>query len=173
MIKDLLNQIKGIPSKLVNIVTGLRAQGYLSISLVYPDKTVPLFEGKKNLVVHGGKLQMLRTLYQGGVGSPIATLRVGNGGTIDPNGRFPKTPTDALSALYSEVQTIPVTYTVDEAYPSVTYIADVGPDLCNDLLISEAGLFFQDGSMFNIKTFPGIPKTLDFSIHFEWVIKVN
>lgn len=172
MLKSFLSSIKNAAGRVFRLIGGVQTQGILSISLVYPDRTVPVLH-KENLVVRGGKLRMLRTLYQGGVGEPITTLRVGNGGTIDPNGQFPKTVTNEQATLFNQVETIPVTYTLDESYPSVTYIADVGPDLCNDLLISEAGLFFGNGEMFNIKTFPGIPKTLDFSIHFEWTIRVN
>lgn len=172
MLKSLLSTIKSSATRAFRLFAGVHAQGILSISLVYPDRIVPVLN-KENLVVRSGKLRMLRTLYQGGTGAPISTLRVGNGGTIDPNGQFPKSVTNDQSTLFSQVESIPVTYTVDENYPSITYIADVGPDLCNNLLISEAGLFFGDGSMFNIKTFPGIPKTLDFSIHFEWTVRIN
>lgn len=172
MLTSFFSNIKNAVGRAFRIRSGVHAQGVLSISLVYPDRTVPVLD-KENLVVRGGKLRMLRTLYQGGVGAPISTLRVGNGGTIDPNGQFPKSVTNDQASLFNQVETIPVTYTVDENYPSVTYIADIGPDLCNSLLISEAGLFFGDGEMFNIKTFPGIPKTLDFSIHFEWTIRIN
>lgn len=175
MIPSIVSDIKNAASRIgraVKAMVGIAAEGDLRVSLVYPDRTELLFE-KRNLVVRAGKLRLLRSLYQGDGGTPIATLRVGNGGTIDPNGQFPKSVTVAQNTLFNELQTVPVTYTVDEDYPMVTYIADIGPDLCNNVLISEAGLFFGNGDMFNIKTFPGIPKTLDFSIHFEWSIRIN
>ena len=172
MIPSFLSKIKNAAGRALRVGSGIDAQGVLSVSLVYPDRVVPVLE-KENLVVRGGKLRLLRTLYQGDAVTPITTLRVGNGGTIDPNGQFPKTVTNDQSSLFSQVESVNVTYTVDEDYPSVTYIADIGPDLCNNILISEAGLFFGDGEMFNIKTFPGIPKTLDFSVHFEWTIRIN
>lgn len=146
--------------------------GSLKISLIYADKEVEVLN-EKNLVVLGGKLRLLQALYLGDSATPISTLRVGSGGTIDPAGKFPKTVDQSLDSLYSEVQSVDVTYSLDETYPSVIYLADVAPELCNSVLLSEAGLFFGDDTMFNIKTFPGIPKTLDFSIHFEWVIRVN
>lgn len=169
---DFLKKLKALASNAVRFRTKGEVQGTLSVSLVYSDKVVPVFS-RDNLVVKTGKLRLLRTLYQGDASAPIATLRVGNGGTIDPNGQFPKAVTVGQTTLFNQVQSVPVTYTVDEDVPTVTYIADIGPDLCNNILISEAGLFFGDNVMFNIKTFPGIPKTLDFSIHFEWTIRIN
>lgn len=175
MIPSFINKIKNMATgaaKAIRMSSGMDAQGILSISLVYSDRTVKVME-KENLVVRGGKLRLLRALYQGDASSPIATLRVGNGGTIDPNGQFPKTVGNDQAGLFNQVESVGVSYNVNEERPYVTYIADIGPDLCNNLLISEAGLFFGDGEMFNIKTFPGIPKSLDFSIHFEWTIRIN
>lgn len=167
-IKRKLSQVEG----LVKMTSSNDVVGDLRISLVYPSKTVEVL-AKKNLVVTGGKLRLLQALYMGVSAQPLDTLRVGSGGTIDPAGRFPKTVSVTQESLFSEVQRVPLTYSIDETYPSITYLADIDPELCNNTLISEAGLFFGDDVMFNIKTFPGIPKTSDFSIHFEWTIRVN
>lgn len=172
MFKSAVSRFKSAVSGAVRIATSAGVQGTLSISLVYPDRVVHVLK-KDNLVVLGGKMRLLQALYLGDAASPISTLRVGNGGTIDPEGQFPKRVNQSLTRLFNEVQSIPVTYSLDVTHPSITYIADIDPELCNSVLLSEAGLFFGNGEMFNIKTFPGIPKTLDFSIHFEWVVKIN
>lgn len=156
----------------VSLFCGARPVGHLKVSLVYPNRQETVID-EENVITLQGKLRLLRTLYLGQANPTISTLRVGSGGTIDPEGRFPRPATADLTALFNQVQSIPVTYSLDETYPSVTYIADIDPTLCNGLLISEAGLFFGDNVMFNIKTFPGVPKTVDFSIHFEWTIRIS
>lgn len=148
------------------------AVGLLTVSLVYADHT-KIVVAEENVITLQGKLRMLETLYLGGSNPVITTLRVGSGGTIDPEGRFPKPANSSLTSLFNQIQSVPVAYSIDNTYPSVTYIADIDPTLCNGSLISEAGLFFADNLMFNIKTFPGIPKTVDFSVHFEWTIRIS
>ena len=161
-----------LPQPKVAIGHNAIASGHLRISIIRGEVEDVVLD-EKNVLTLQGKTRLLRTLYTGESNPVISQIRVGNGGTIDPEGRFPKPVTQDLSNLFNTVQSIPVTYTLDEDYPSVTYLADVDPTLCNGLLISEAGLFFGDDMMFNIKTFPGIPKTVDFSIHFEWTIRVS
>ena len=148
------------------------ASGHLRVSLVYPDKEVTLVD-ELNVLTLQGKTRLLETLYVGGSNPVITSLRVGNGGTVDPEGRFPKPVDSSLTGLFNQIASVPVTYSIDASYPSITYIADIDPTLCNGSLISEAGLFFADDMMFNIKAFPGIPKTVDFSVHFEWTIRIS
>jgi hypothetical protein len=172
MIKSLIEKVKRSLEGSASLTSKTSVSGHLRVSLVYSDREEVILD-EKNLITLLGKRRLLETLYVGASNPVISTLRVGTGGTIDPEGKFPKAVTSDLTALYNQVQSIPVIYTLDQSYPSVTYIADVDPTLCNGQLISEAGLFFSDGMMFNIKTFPAIPKTVDFSIHFEWTIRIS
>ena len=155
-----------------SVLSDAKAVGHLRVSLIYPDKEEVLVD-EKNVITLLGKTRLLETLYLGVSNPVISTLRVGSGGTIDPEGRFPRPATADLTALFNQIQSVSTIYTLDPTYPSVTYIADIDPTLCNGSLVSEAGLFFADDVMFNIKTFPGIPKTVDFSIHFEWTIRIS
>lgn len=154
------------------ISSGLNTEGFLRISLVRADGSTEVFS-EENLIVALGRRRVLSSLYANPYSTgPIASLRVGVGGCIDPEGKFPKVPTLAQTALYSQVLSLPVSYTVSDAGDSVTFVADVDQSQCNSLRVSEAGLFYADNGMFNIKTFPGIPKSEEFGIHFEWTIRV-
>lgn len=146
------------------------ASGRIKIELRYADKTVPYYE-EDNLIVLVPRQNLLAMLYlPGRTSDPITTLQVGTGGAIDPAGAFPRPVTKSISALFNSTITLPVTYTVDNTAPTVTFIADVAESQGNGTLIDEAGLFTAAGTMFNIKTFPGIPKTSQFSIHIQWMI---
>lgn len=57
------------------------------------------------------------------------------------------------------------------AFKSVTYSFSISSSQLNGYNISEVGLFRESGGMFNIKTFPSIPKSSAFSIQFLWTIK--
>lgn len=57
------------------------------------------------------------------------------------------------------------------AFKSVTYSFNISSSQLNGYNISEVGLFRESGNMFNIKTFPSIPKSSAFSIQFLWTIK--
>lgn len=154
----------------MKLTSKLGLNGRIKIDLVYADKVVNYYE-EDNLIVLIPRQNLLSMLYlTGRTSDPISTLQVGTGGAIDPVAAFPKQVTKNLSSLYTSVLSLPVTYTVDNTQPTVTFIADVAESSCNGLLIDEAGLFTVGGVMFNIKTFPGIPKTSQFSIHIEWTI---
>lgn len=159
-----------------NVVISSNAgpEGFLTVSKVYLDGSKELvFEEKKNVITLPSKLQMLASVYSTSLTpDPVSTLQVGIGGTIDPAGLYPKPVTSALTSLFSSNFTINTTYSLNTAVPSITYLADLPPAWGNGNLINEAGLFRTSGAMFNIKTFPGIPKTSEFSIHFEWTIKM-
>lgn len=155
-----------------SIHTKAGAVGTLKVELVYPDKRETWFE-EENLIVLAGKNQLLSPLYISGLTSdPISALRAGNGGTVDPQGLFPKQVDGTMTHLFSEIITVATTYTFDVTKPSVTFLADITESQCNGSLINEAALYTTSGNMFNIKTFGGIPKTSSFSIHFEWTITV-
>jgi hypothetical protein len=144
----------------------------LKISLKYPDGSKEVFS-EENLIVALGRERVLSSLYANPYDKgPLTSLRVGVGGCIDPEGKFPKVPTLDQASLYSQVLTLPVSYAVSASKDSVTFVADVDQSQCNNLRVSEAGLFYSDNGMFNIKTFPGIPKSEEFGIHFEWTIRI-
>lgn len=130
-------------------------------------------KGVLNKIVKIGKQSMLAGLYTtSSTVNPIASLRLGTGGCVDPEGKYPKVVDDTLTNLYTYALTLPVIHTVDSTVPSVTFIADLDTALGNGVNINEMGMFLQSGEMFNIKTFPSIPKTDAFSLHVEWTIKL-
>jgi hypothetical protein len=144
--------------------------GQLRIDLVYKDKVVPYYD-KPNLITLAARQTVLSMLYMTGrTSDPISTLQVGTGGTIDPQGLFPKPVTKSLTALYNSVYTTAASYTANTSLPTITFIADIPDTALVGSQINEAGLFTVAGNMFNIKTFPSIPKTGDFGIHIEWTI---
>lgn len=148
--------------------------GTPKIWLHYNDGTKVLHFEERNLITLSAKQVLLSGLYLPGVVSdPITKLWVGTGGTIDPLGQFPKPLPVNPSNLFEPLLSVDTGYTVDNAMPSVTYIADIDSGSAVGKLITEAGLFKASGLMFNIKTFPGIPKTSEFSIHFEWTIEMT
>lgn len=148
-------------------------EGILLAQKVFPDGSKEIVFEEENLIMLPSKQYMLSTCYlSSGTFDPVNTLRVGTGGTVDPKGLYPKSVTQTLNTLFNPLLSVPVSYTVNHAIPSVTFIADLDQGMGNDQLITEAGLFREQGSMFNIKTFPGIPKTSEFSLHFEWTIKI-
>lgn len=147
-------------------------KGRLKIYLRYKDREEVVVD-EDNLIVYGGRQLVLTPLYLPNRQSdPISTLRVGTGGTIDSGGVFPKTPGQGQSSLYNQTLSTPVTYSYDSTRPSVTFLADIPETSANGSLINEAAMFTASGTMFNIKTFGGIPKTSAFSIHFEWTVAV-
>jgi hypothetical protein len=149
-------------------------EGVLAAYKIYEDGTkVKCFE-EKNIITLSAKQRMLGIIYQSTpiVIDPITTLHVGTGGSIDPLGFYPKLPSQNMTALYTDLLTVNVSYTADTTVPSVTFIADIDQGTGNGSLITEAALYTSLGNMFNIKTFPGIPKTSEFSLHLEWTIKL-
>lgn len=150
----------------------LQPVGILAAFAVYGDgRTKKLFE-EENLIVTAAKQFLLSGLYLGGIVSdPITQFRVGTGGAIDPQGLYPKQEDPTQTGLITQVYSIATTYVVGTTDVSVTYLADVDQSSANGSLITEAGLFKSSGLIFNIKNFPAIPKTSEFSIHFEWTIK--
>lgn len=148
--------------------------GHLVVTRRFPDGTTEVALDEENIITYGGKLLVLRALYSSSLASnPISALHVGTGGTIDPQGFYPKTPTTDLTTLYFDIFSVPTAYNiVNSSIPSVTFLASIDETQCNGTLLTEAGLFTVDGTMFNIKTFTGIPKTSSFAIDFSWTISV-
>lgn len=68
---------------------------------------------------------------------------LGTGGTIDPEGKFPKPVTKTLTTLFNEVSSSSIGFTADLAYPSITFVSEISNESNNGVLISEAGLFFE------------------------------
>lgn len=163
-----------LPPSLKKVDTTELLEGVLLAQKVYLDGRVETCFNNSNLITLATKQKMLATIYQQATFTtdPITYLRVGLGGTIDPNGFYPKTPSQNLTALYQDLLGVAVSYTLDATIPSVKFIADLDTSTGNGNLITEAGLYTSAGTLFNIKTFPGIPKTSEFGLHFEWTIKL-
>ena len=156
----------------MNLNEPLTMEGEFNVFLNYGNGN-ELFFSKKNLIVITAKQFILSTLYNSGVLSdPITTLKVGTQGCIDPEGLYPKVEDPNQSSLYSTLLSIPVSNIPDVPNVMVKFLADVDNSQGNGFQINEAGLFKQSGLMFNVKNHPGIPKTSEFSIHYEWNIKI-
>ncbi len=149
-------------------------EGELLAQKVYPDGKVETLFHYKNLIMLESKRRLLAVAYApSGNWDPINSLHVGIGGTLDPLGVFPKAVNHSMSTLYADILSIPTHYEVNDAIPSVTFITDLDQGMGNGQKITEAGLFTNSGKMFNIKCFPGIDKTSEFNLHFEWTIKIS
>ena len=168
----MLNLFKTIAKKLA-FKTSTPLKGTLTVERIYPDgHTETAFE-KKNLIVLTAKQNLLSMLYIANqLSDPIISLQIGTGGCIDPQGMFPKPISQAMTSLFTPLLTVPTSYTINNADPSVTYLATVDQSTANGSLITESGLYTAAGHLFNILTFPGINKTSEFSIQFSWQIEL-
>lgn len=147
--------------------------GHLRVFKTYQDGSKVLHFEDDNVITLPSKQVILSSVYASSLTpDPVSTLKVGIGGTIDPEGLYPRPVTQNLTGLYNVLTTLTTTHTIDSTVPSVTYLADLDNSTGAGQKISEAGLFKSSGLMFNIKTFPAIPKTSEFGVHFEWVIKI-
>lgn len=155
----------------MNLFEKLPLDGRLSIYKVVGEVKKLIFE-ETNLITLVAKQDILATLITPAITSdPINKLWVGTGGTIDPQGLFPKLEDPNQTNLITPLLFVLTTFTQDNLIPSVTFIADLDTGTGNGTLISEAGLFRTAGHIFNIKNFPAVPKTSDFGLHFSWTIK--
>lgn len=173
----ILQKVRGFYSSTLSTIRALfkvyAIDGILSASKVFSDGRVEPIFVEQNLIVLSAKQYMLSSIYNAGFTlNVINRLQVGTGGTVDPEGLYPKSVSQSLTTLFTPLLSVNTYTTTDSTVPSVTFIADINQSTGNGSLITEAGLLFANNSLFNIKTFPGIPKTADFSIHFEWTIKV-
>jgi len=145
-------------------------EGTLKIWKNFSGLLVPEYSAE-NLIVLVPRQKLLSMIYlDNQVSDPIDTLQVGTGGSIDPEALYPKPVDKSMGQLYNSILSVPTSYSVDNTLPSATFIADIAESQGVNQLINEAGLFTVAGTMFNIKTFPGIPKTSEFGIHIEWTI---
>jgi hypothetical protein len=169
--KDLINRFAKRLLKMVNLIP---LEGVLRVEKWYPDGRKELAFEKKNLIVLTAKQVLLSSLYVANqLSDPITSLHIGTGGCIDPQGLFPKPISQAMTSLFTPLLSVPTSFTINNAAPSVTFIADVDQGTANGALITEAALYKTSGTMFNIKVFPGIPKTAEFSVHYEWTIQMS
>jgi len=157
----------------MKFTSNISLSGVLSISKIYSDGKKETVFTEENLITLIAKQRVLASVYQSTlVADPVIQLKVGIGGTVDPGGLYPKNLLPTIQDLFTPLMTVTTSYVEDLTVPSVTFIADLDQGSGNNQLITEAGLFKQSGLIFNIKTFPGIPKTSEFSLHFEWTIKI-
>lgn len=158
----------------MKIQSKVAMKGDLVITKRYADGKTEIHLDESNLIVFGGKNALLQALYSPTfVPNPISTLHVGTAGTIDPAGLYPKIPSSDLTSLYADIFNVPTSYSiVSSSVPSVTFLASISESQCNGTLLTEAGLFMLDTTMFNIKTYTGIPKTSSFAVDFSWTITV-
>jgi len=151
----------------------LEPQGYLTITLKYNDGREVVHFNDKNLITNTGRMAILNAL----VGlpnsfDPISQLRAGSGGCIDPAGKVPREEDPKATGLIAPFLAVSVSYTLDNTNIMATILADIDQSTANSQSINEIGLFTKSGRMFNVKNFPYIPKTSEFSVHVEWRIKV-
>src|SRR6202012_2719480 len=117
------------------------------------------------------------SLYTSSLNDCINYAKVGTGGSTNPppggDGSLLKTPTVTLIDLYNPLTRVGITkVSQDLTVPSITLINNLDNSQGNRYFINEAGFFSGNGTMFNIKVFPGIQKTWNFSVNFQWTISI-
>jgi hypothetical protein len=146
--------------------------GFLKIFKVPNGGQKYLVFEEQNLITNASKQLLLQSIYLPDIVSdPISNLQVGVGGTIDPDGLYPKLEDPLQTSLTIPILAVPVIAVPDLPNLLVTFVADLDQSQGNGSLITEVGMFKESGNIFNIKNHPGIPKTAEFSIHYEWTIK--
>lgn len=154
---------------MMNFSENINVIGHLSIYKGWSDGRKELVFEEKNLIVNESKAFILSGIYLAGVVSdPIVALRAGDGGAIDPQALYPKPEDPEQTDLIQPVITVPTLYVLSADEISVTFLADIDQSQANGTLFSEAGLITTAGKLWNVKNHPGIPKTSEFSIHYEW-----
>lgn len=147
-------------------------EGELGIWKTFSDGTKEEIFYKKNLIIRLAKLHLLSAIYDPAfVQDRVTTFKLGTGGSIDPEGRFPKPENAEQLDLISPQISVSTSYVEYPLDVKVTYLADLDQSEGNGLMINEAGLFKESGKIFNVKNFPAVPKTSEFGLHFEWSIK--
>lgn len=157
----------------------LPISGHLTIQKVFPGGNRVTVFSEENLITLASRQAVLALLYTFPVATPdpVRYLKVGTGGTVDPEGLFPKQENELWTNLNTPITSIgavgllTTTFSYDPTIPQVTFLVDLDTATANGNLISEAGLFTNSQAMFNVKCFPGIPKTTEFALHFAWIIK--
>lgn len=152
-------------------------KGRVAIFKDYGEGRTELHFEDDNLIVFGGKQIALLSLYTQSLNDSLTYAKVGTGGSTNPppggDGSLLKTPITTLTDLYSPLTHVGITkISQDLTVPSITLIANLDNSQGNGSFINEAGFFSGNGQMFNIKVFPGIQKTWNFSVNFQWTISV-
>lgn len=149
-------------------------EGEIQAWKVFPNGEKELVFCRKNLITKEARLAVLASLWdQEFRADRVTTFKLGLGGTIDPDGRFPRAEDPLQTDLVNPVISVKTSYVVDSENVKVTFLADLSPAEGNGLKITEAGLFKVSGKIFNVKNFPAVPKSSEFGLHFEWSIRVN
>ena len=126
---------------------------------------------KKNIIVQEANYAYLLGLYEAYTTSPITTLQLGTGGTLDAAGLIPIIPEASQEQLNNYLLTLPTSAPAPvSSDTSITFSANLLTTQGNGAGISEGALFTASGVMFNYLTFPAIQKTPSFGINFQWTI---
>ena len=149
-------------------------RGVLKAQKRYSDGTIENIFEEKNLITKQAKIDYLKYLYTPVLMSdPISNFKLGTGGALDPLGKFPKEPLSTQLDLNAPLPfTVATTAVPVAGEAGVTFLMDLDESLGNGQLITEAGLFFSSGRIFNVKNFPAIEKSPEFAIHFEWEVRI-
>lgn len=158
--------------------------GVLSITKITSEGESSVFTGTiphpfpgLNLIVNSAKQRLLSMVWNPVVvADPVTHLRIGVGGTSDPQGLYVQQESVTQTSLNSPIPSlsnVSVAYSVSSDGLSVTFNATIDQSTGNGYVLSEAGLFTTSGAMFNVKNHPGIQKTADFSLQYSWTIKLS
>lgn len=164
----------------------LLAKGELAIFAGWKDGSRTLIHKDCNLIVNAAKTAILTSLYTSGIPSrAINTLRVGTGGTIDPEGLYVKPTLGTQTSLNSQAELsagvpyeFPLTAIPDMANNNVVFVTDITYGVGVGLRLTEAALYcgrvsdFTPPTIFSVKNHPGIIKSAEFSLHYEWKIRM-
>lgn len=133
---------------------------------------VEVVRHEENLITKASKAYLLLGVYQTGIVSdPVQTLKIGTGGCIDPDGKFPKKEDPLQTDLSNPILTLPAIPVPSTTEVAVTFLADVDQTQANGQRINEAGLFKSLGGIFNVKNHPAVTKAPEFSLHYSWTIR--
>lgn len=149
----------------------IKLQGVLEIYKDYGDRKVLAFK-EENLITIASKLLILGGVYSVVTSDPVNRVRFGTGGCVDPAGQIPKAENPNATDLVTPVFTLTVTNVVNSSVPSVVFSATVDTGTGNSNALTEAGLITVAGNLFNVKNFPQIYKTSEFSLIIQWTIKI-
>lgn len=145
--------------------------GRVKVIKRYPTWDEIAFEDDNLIVINGRRLFINQLYYTVGNGNPITFAKFGTGGALDSEGVFLKTPTPDMTDLYTPAFDAPVVKVSENlAIPSITLTGSLDNSTANGTYFNEAGFFAANGTMFNIKTFPRVLKTVNFSLNVTWEI---
>lgn len=168
------------------ILDTLSLKGELAIFSKGLDGRKTLLHRDPNLIVDAAKIAILTSLYTSGIPSrAINTLRVGTGGTIDPEGLYVKPTLGTQTSLNNQAEVsvgvpyeFPLTAVPNASNTRVTFVTDITYGVGVGLRLTEAALYcgrvsdFSPPVIFSVKNHPGIIKSAEFSLHYEWTIRM-